>query len=65
MLHDYIVIIWFSLFYFYPVTLVIAGLVAFILWPKRKLTTIKVLILTLIIFILLVIYNVAERYILG
>ncbi len=65
MLHDYIVIIWFSLFYFYPVTLAITGLIVFLVWPKRKRVVIKILLLTLTIFILLLIYNAIERHILG
>ncbi|KID05378.1 hypothetical protein PU00_03885 [Hafnia alvei] len=65
MLHDYIVIIWFSLFYFYPVTLAITGLIVFLVWPKRKRIVIKILLLTLTIFILLLIYNAIERHILG
>ncbi|STQ68933.1 Uncharacterised protein [Hafnia alvei] len=65
MLHDYIVIIWFSLFYFYPVTLAITGLIVFLVWPKRKQVIIKILLLTLTIFILLVTYNAIERHILG
>ncbi len=65
MLHDYIVIIWFSLFYFYPVTLAITGLIVFLVWPKRKRVVIKILLLTLTIFILLLIYNAIERHVLG
>lgn len=65
MLHDYIVIIWFSLFYFYPVTLAITGLIVFLVWPKRKQVIIKMLLLTLTIFILLVTYNAIERHVLG
>ncbi|PNK99194.1 hypothetical protein CEQ28_017250 [Hafnia alvei] len=65
MLHDYIVIIWFSLFYFYPVTLAITGLIVFLVWPKRKRIVIKILLLTLTIFILLLIYNAIERHVLG
>ncbi|ANC41842.1 hypothetical protein A6V27_16395 [Hafnia alvei] len=65
MLHDYIVIIWFNLFYFYPVTLAITGLIVFLVWPKRKRIVIKILLLTLTIFILLLIYNAIERHILG
>ncbi|RLR11139.1 Uncharacterised protein [Hafnia alvei] len=65
MLHDYIVIIWFSLFYFYPVTLAITGLIVFLVWPKRKQVIIKILLLTLTIFILLVTYNAIERHVLG
>jgi cytochrome b subunit of formate dehydrogenase len=65
MLHDYIVIIWFSLFYFYPVTLAITGLIIFLVWPKRKQVIIKILLLTLTIFILLVTYNAIERHVLG
>lgn len=64
MLHDYIVIIWFSLFYFYPVTLAITGLIVFLVWPKRKQVVIKILLLTLTIFILLVTYNAIERHVL-
>lgn len=64
MLHDYIVIIWFSLFYFYPITLAITGLIVFLVWPKRKRIVIKILLLTLTIFILLLIYNAIERHIL-
>ncbi|AWV45050.1 hypothetical protein CD201_10995 [Hafnia alvei] len=63
--HDYIVIIWFSLFYFYPVTLAITGLIIFLVWPKRKQVIIKILLLTLTIFILLVTYNAIERHVLG
>ena len=65
MLHDYIVIIWFSLFYFYPVTLAITGLIVLLVWPKRKQVIIKILLLTLTIFILLVTYNAIERHVLG
>lgn len=65
MLHDYIVIIWFSLFYFYPVTLVITGLIVLLVWPKRKRVVIKILLLTLTIFILLVTYNAIEQRVLG
>ncbi|AIU72994.1 hypothetical protein AT03_11775 [Hafnia alvei FB1] len=65
MLHDYIVIIWFSLFYFYPVTLAITGLIVFLVWPKRKRVVIKILLLTLTIFILLVTYNAIEQRVLG
>ncbi|AMO82389.1 hypothetical protein DSM2777_15930 [Obesumbacterium proteus] len=65
MLHDYIVIIWFSLFYFYPATLIITGLIVFLLWPKRKSIIVKTLLSALVIFVLLVIYNAIERHFLG
>ncbi|KKI49273.1 hypothetical protein XK97_00330 [Obesumbacterium proteus] len=65
MLHDYIVIIWFSLFYFYPATLIITGVIVFLLWPKRESIIVKTLLSALVIFVLLVIYNAIERHFLG